>query len=80
MIVLTTVQVEGIYCSNCVAKLKQTAAAVQGICSADVEEDLKTVKIKYDTDLLTLDAVKEIIETVPDKKFVVLRDIATRAL
>lgn len=73
MIALTTMQVEGIYCANCVAKLKQTANAVQGICYADVEEDLKTVKIKYDTGVLTLDAVKEVIETVPDKKFVVLQ-------
>lgn len=73
MILLTTMQVEGIHCSNCVKKLKQTASGVQGICFADVEEDLKTVKIKYDTGVLSLDAVKEIIETIPDKEFVVLK-------
>jgi len=71
MIILTIMQVDGIHCSNCVKKLKQTASGVQGISYAEVEEDLKTVKIKYDTDMLSLDAVKEIIETIPDKEFVV---------
>ncbi|ATW25584.1 heavy-metal-associated domain-containing protein [Candidatus Formimonas warabiya] len=73
MITLTTMQVEGIHCPNCVKKLKETASGVQGICDADVEEDLKTVKIKYDTDVLSLDAVKQIIETIPGKEFVVLK-------
>lgn len=73
MIIMTTMQVEGIHCLNCVKKLKQTASGMQGICYADVEEDLRTVKIKYDTDVLNLDAVKQMIETIPDKEFVVLQ-------
>lgn len=73
---LTTMQVEGIHCSNCVKKLKQTADGVQGISRADVEADLKTVKIEYDTDVLSLDTVKEIIESIPDKEFVVRQIIS----
>lgn len=69
MITLTTMRVEGIHCSTCVANLKQTAGAVQGIRYADVEADLKTVKIEYDTDVLSLDRVKEIIKSIPGKEF-----------
>lgn len=70
---MMAMQVDGIHCPNCVKKIKQTASAVPGIYYIDVEEDLKTVKIEYDPDLIDPDAVKQMIETIPGKEFIVLQ-------
>ena len=73
MKIMITMQVDGIYCPNCVKKIKQTANTVPGIHYIDVGEDLKTVKIEYDPNLIEPDAVKQMIEMIPDKEFIVLQ-------
>ncbi len=70
---MMALQVDGIHCPNCVKKIKQTARAVPGIDYIDVEEDLKTVRIAYDPDLLDPEAIKQAIEGIPDKEFIVLQ-------
>ena len=52
------VSVNGMSCSHCVHAIKMAILALKG--SKDVEVDLsaKTVKIEYDTEILSLDSIK----------------------
>ena len=68
-------EVDGIFCPNCVKKIKQTASEVPGIAAIDVTEDFKTVNVEFDAAQIDVEGIKQMIETIPDKEFVIKQTV-----
>lgn len=66
-----TLTVEGIMCENCVKKVKETLLNVEGIEQTAVSEDWQEVTLLYDPERVELQAVKQMIEGIPNKSFLV---------
>lgn len=64
-------KVSGIKCPKCVKKIKETLDSTSGITNINVDLECKTVKLSYDTIKFTDLQIKNIIETIPGKDFIV---------
>ena len=56
-----TLQVSGMSCMGCVNSVKRLLAAVNGVAQVDVDLPSGQVKVAYDANLATLQALKEAI-------------------
>lgn len=52
------VSVNGMSCSHCVHAIKMAILALKGSQNVEVDLSAKTVKIEYDTEILSLDSIK----------------------
>ncbi len=57
-----TLNVEGMSCSHCENRVKNSVGDLDGVSSVTVSLDDKTVTIEYDDEVTGLDLVKETIE------------------
>lgn len=55
-----TLNVEGIKCEHCVARIKDSLKKVKVNCDISLQE--KTVKVSFDETKITLSQIKEVIE------------------
>lgn len=65
-------QVQGIFCPKCVEKLQETLGKVKGLKQCQVTEDYQQVSVIYEEQWIDVADIRQQIEAVPDKKFVVL--------
>ena len=65
-------QVQGIFCPKCVKKLQETLGKVKGIGQCQVTEDYQQVSVTYEEQWIDAAKIRQQIEAVPDKKFIVL--------
>ena len=54
--------VEGMSCAHCEHTIKKAVSALDGVKTVTVALSAKKVTIEYDTEKLTLDTIKNIIE------------------
>jgi copper chaperone len=55
-------KVEGMSCEHCKNAVLKAVGGLNGVEKVDVSLEAKEVKVEYNADLVTLDAIKESIE------------------
>lgn len=56
-----TLKVEGLSCSHCQAAIEKAVGGLRGVEKVAVNLEAKEVKVEYNPDLITLDAIKNTI-------------------
>ena len=54
--------VEGMSCGHCVAAVNKAVGALQGVSNVEVSLQDKSVTVDFDSEEVTVDAIKEAIE------------------
>jgi len=58
----TIINVEGMSCSHCVNAVTNAVKSLEGVSEVQVDLDTKTATVDYDSDKITLEAIKAAIE------------------
>ena len=58
----TTLSVPAIHCDNCKNSIEGAVGGLEGVSTASVSVEEKTVTVAYDEGTVALDAIKETIE------------------
>jgi copper chaperone len=58
----TTLSVPAIHCDNCKSSIEGAVGGLEGVSSASVSVEEKTVTVAYDEGTVALDVIKETIE------------------
>lgn len=58
----TIINVEGMSCSHCVNAVTKAVESLDGVSDVHVDLEKKTATIDYDSDKITLEAIKAAIE------------------
>jgi copper chaperone len=58
----TILKVDGMSCHHCVNAVTKAVEGLEGVSNVLVDLDAKTVSLEYESDKVTLDSVKEVIE------------------
>ena len=58
----TIINVEGMSCSHCVNAVTKAVGSLDGVSEVQVDLEAKTVAVDYDSDKITLEALKDSIE------------------
>uniref|UniRef100_A0A8B9LSR9 Copper-transporting ATPase 2 n=1 Tax=Astyanax mexicanus TaxID=7994 RepID=A0A8B9LSR9_ASTMX len=61
--------VEGMHCGSCVKNITENLSGMLGVQSVLVYLESKTLDLKYDPSLVTLDTVKGVLESLPPGNF-----------
>uniref|UniRef100_A0AAR2LD62 Copper-transporting ATPase 2 n=1 Tax=Pygocentrus nattereri TaxID=42514 RepID=A0AAR2LD62_PYGNA len=61
--------VEGMHCGSCVKNITESLSGMLGVQAVLVSLETKTVGLKYDPSLVTLDTVKGVLEGLPPLNF-----------
>ncbi|KAL7826028.1 hypothetical protein SRHO_G00337660 [Serrasalmus rhombeus] len=61
--------VEGMHCGSCVKNITESLSGMLGVQAVLVSLETKTVGLKYDPSLVTLDTVKGVLEGLPPGNF-----------
>ncbi|XP_030636950.1 copper-transporting ATPase 2 isoform X2 [Chanos chanos] len=64
-----TLGVEGMHCGSCVNNITKSVSDMLGVHSVLVSLENKSVNLKYDSSLITLDTVRGIVEGLPPGNF-----------
>lgn len=62
-------RVEGIYCPNCVRKIKEGVGSLEGVKSVQVEQETGLVEVEYEPESANVRMVKEKLESLHGGKF-----------
>ncbi|HBG15802.1 MAG TPA: copper resistance protein CopZ [Firmicutes bacterium] len=54
-------KVEGVSCPHCVLNIENAVAVLEGVKNVKVDVKRKSTKVEFDSDLVSLDKIKEII-------------------
>ncbi|WP_141432572.1 copper chaperone CopZ [Bacillus sp. 03113] len=57
-----TLNVEGMSCGHCVKAIEGSVGELNGVSSVKVHLEEGTVDVEYNTDIVTLDSIKETID------------------
>ena len=58
----TTLSVPDIHCDNCKSSIEGALGGLEGVASAEVSVEAKTVTVSYDEGAVGMDVIKETIE------------------
>ncbi|QNU68645.1 copper chaperone CopZ [Ruminiclostridium herbifermentans] len=59
---LKTLNVDGMSCSHCENSVKKAVGALNGVSNVTVDLQAKKVSIEFDSEIVSLDIIKETIE------------------
>ena len=62
MTTTTTLSVPAIHCDNCKSSIEGAVGGLEGVSTAEVSVEEKTVTVAFDEGTVGLDAIKETIE------------------
>jgi copper chaperone len=58
----TTLSVPAIHCDNCKSSIEGALGGLEGVASAEVSVEAKTVTVSFDESAVGMDSIKETIE------------------
>lgn len=64
-----TLGIDGMRCGSCVNNIQEHVSGLMGVCSVSVSLETRSMDLKFDSLLLTLETVKELVEGIPPGNF-----------
>lgn len=59
---INVLKVEGMSCSHCVESIKNALCILKGIEHVSVNLDARTVTVEYESEVISIDVIKDVIE------------------
>lgn len=59
---INVLKVEGMSCSQCTDSIKNALCILKGIEHVSVNLDAKTVTVEYDSEVISIDVIRDVIE------------------
>lgn len=67
--VAITLGVDGMHSRSCVNNIQEHVSGLMGVCSVSVSLESRSMDLKYDSSLLAVETVKELVEGIPPGHF-----------